>query len=389
MPKSTASGETAIAAAPPAQAPLSAADKAALLRALHAWYRSTRRDLPWRNPHGGPSAAYAVLVSEIMLQQTTVATVRPRFAAFMARFPTIEALAAAPLDDVLHEWQGLGYYRRARALHACARAVVHDHGGRLPSELERLQALPGIGPYTAAALRALAFDLPALPVDGNVERVLARLFAIQTPMPKAKREIAAYARALTPASDCADLGQAVMELGATICRPRQPLCGQCPWRGPCRARRAGIAEDLPVKAAKAARAQRHGIVFVLQRGDGALLFRKRPDDGLLAGLHELPGTPWTEAVPDWPAAAAQAPLAADWRLLEGEVRHVFTHFALSLRIAHARSRGHPHGLWCAEGEFARLALPTVMKKVLRFCHDREVLDALEPSRPVASPLRIG
>jgi A/G-specific adenine glycosylase len=290
--------------------------------------------------------------------------VRGRFPAFLERFPTLEALAAAPLDDVLHAWQGLGYYRRARALHACANAVIAHHGGQIPERRDLLEALPGLGPYTAAALAAIAFDQPALPVDGNVTRVLARLLGLDLPRDEARRRLQAAPAELAPCHRPGDVAQALMDLGATVCRPQAPTCLACPWHDPCRARRAGQAEAWPRPPARRARPLKRGVAFVLRRGDGAILFRRRAPDGLLGGLHELPSSPWQTGALDLDQALAYAPDRVDWRLHPKTVRHVFTHFALELNLAEATTTRPPAGLWAPPDRFGELALPTVMRKVL-------------------------
>src|SRR5205823_6586096 len=255
------------------------------------WYDRHRRTLPWRAPAGNTSPPYIVWLSEIMLQQTTVATVGDYFHRFVMRWPTIEALAAAPIDEVLSAWAGLGYYARARNLHACARVVAEQHGGLFPEDEAALLALPGIGPYTAAAIRAIAFDHQASAVDGNVERVIARLFAIETPLPDAKIEIGARAAELVPARRAGDYAQAMMDLGATVCTPRSPRCVICPLMKNCLARKLAIAEKLPQRAPKADKPTRRGLAFVLARKDGAILLRKRPTNGLLGGMDEVPSSP--------------------------------------------------------------------------------------------------
>jgi A/G-specific adenine glycosylase len=345
------------------QAP--AEDVAALLERLLAWYDVHRRTLPWRAPAGRRPEPYRVLLSEFMLQQTTAATVSRRFPAFVQRFPSLAALAAAEEAEVLHAWQGLGYYRRARALHALARAVQARHGGVLPQDEAALRALPGIGAYTARALRAIAFDQPVVPVDGNVVRVLARLHRVETPLPAATTDLERHAAALTPAQRAGDVAQALMDLGATLCRPRQPRCLLCPWRAACAAHAAGVAEQLPRRAPRATRPVRRGLAFLLARADGAILFRRRPAEGLLGGLHELPSSPWHEGELALEPALAHAPAAATWRLHAEPVRHVFTHFVLELTLAEATTRAVPEGLWCAPDELDRLALPSVMRKLLR------------------------
>ncbi len=337
----------------------------ALSEKLLAWYDRHRRRLPWRAEPGEMPDPYRVLVSELMLQQTTVATVTGRFEPFLRRFPDLDSLALAEETEVLHAWQGLGYYRRARALHAAARAVLQHHGGRLPGRVGALLELPGIGDYTAKAVAAIAFDRPVLPIDGNGVRVFARLFAIQTPMPKAAAEVRARVAVFEPARRPADLAQAVMDLGAAVCRPKRPCCDACPWRADCAGRELGIAEVLPRRAPKANRPLRQGVAFLLTRPDGAILFRKRPRDGLLGGLHELPSSRWLPPPLDRDAALEEAPERVAWRVHEKPVRHVFTHFALDLELAEGRSVDPPDGLWHTPGELDRLALPTLMKKLLQ------------------------
>ncbi|HEY5210412.1 MAG TPA: A/G-specific adenine glycosylase [Stellaceae bacterium] len=337
-----------------------------LATALLAWYDRHRRDLPWRSPPGVVPDPYRVWLSEIMLQQTTVATVGPRFATFLARWPDVHALAAAPLDDVLHEWQGLGYYARARNLHACARVVAERHGGEFPRDEAALRDLPGIGAYTAAAIAAVAFDIPATPLDGNIERVVARLFAVEAPLPGAKETIRALAATLTPATRSGDYAQAAMDLGATICTPRRPACALCPWREACRARARGIAEELPRQKPKKAKPQRHGIVFWAVRDDGAVLLRRRPNDGLLGGMMEFPSTPWRETPWIAPEEITKfSPVTGVWRKLPGRVRHGFTHFDLALEvwIGTAPIVNHEGFIAAMPERFADLALPTLMKKV--------------------------
>jgi A/G-specific adenine glycosylase len=335
-----------------------------LIRKLLAWYDLHRRVLPWRAPPGARPDPYRVLLSEIMLQQTTAATARGRFEAFIGRFPTVQALAAAGQDEILHAWQGLGYYRRARALHACARGIVEHHGGRVPAEAAALAALPGIGPYTAAAVRAIAFDQPDVPVDGNVQRVLARLFAIEAPLPAAAGRLRTLAATLAGKERVGDVAQALMDLGATVCRPRRPACDVCPWQDACKAHRAGVAEQLPRRTPRARRPVRRGLAFLLARPDGAILFRRRAEHGLLGGLHELPSSPWREGPIELRAALCHAPQTLDWRMHDGMVRHVFTHFVLELDLAEARTEAPPEGLWCAPDRLHELALPTVVKKLL-------------------------
>jgi A/G-specific adenine glycosylase len=305
-----------------------------------------------------------------MLQQTTVATVGDYFRKFVARWPTVQALAAAPIDDVLSAWAGLGYYARARNLHACARTVSERHDGLFPETEEGLRALPGIGPYTAAAIRAIAFDHPASAVDGNVERVIARLFAIRTPLPDAKPEIKARAASLVPQQRAGDYAQAMMDLGATVCTPRSPRCVICPLMKNCRARKEGIAEELPARAPKAEKPTRRGLAFVLANRDGAILLRKRPARGLLGGMDEVPSSPWREGRLVIADALGEAPVPAKWKVLEGGVRHTFTHFHLELAVARATATTSrlaklaPGSAWVEIDKLDERALPTVMRKVI-------------------------
>ncbi len=336
----------------------------ALPELLLGWYDRHARVLPWRVPPGSGRRAdpYRVWLSEVMLQQTTVAAVKDYFARFTARWPDVAALAAAEDAEVMAAWAGLGYYARARNLLKCARVVAAGHGGVFPDTVEGLRALPGIGPYTAAAIAAIAFDRPETVVDGNVERVMSRLNAIETPLPAAKPLLVAAADALTPQARPGDYAQAVMDLGATICTPKSPACGICPWRDPCAARAAGIAADLPRKSPKKAKPVRQGLVYLARRTDGAFLLETRPETGLLGGMLGWPTTDWTEAVP--PDAP---PLAADWRDPGLEVRHTFTHFhlRLGLRLADVAADALPErGAFVDRHAFRPTALPTLMRKAI-------------------------
>lgn len=336
-------------------------------RALLDWYDRHRRDLPWRARPGEPVDPYRVWLSEIMLQQTTVATVGPYFNAFLTRWPDVGALAAAELDDVLRAWAGLGYYARARNLHRCARVVAAEHGGAFPADEAALRDLPGIGRYTAAAVSAIAFDLPAVPVDGNVERVVARLFAVDESLPAAKPRLHDLAAGLTPDTRPGDFAQALMDLGATVCTPRRPACAICPLSEMCEGRRLGIAETLPRKMPKKPKPQRFGVAFWAVRPDGAVLLRRRPESGLLGGMMEVPSTEWRDRPWSEAEALEHAPLAADWRPLAGAVRHVFTHFGLELAVlaCDAGAGASADGRWVAQEDLAAEALPTVMRKIVR------------------------
>ncbi|HEX3537562.1 MAG TPA: A/G-specific adenine glycosylase [Stellaceae bacterium] len=336
-----------------------APDPAALL----AWYDRHRRDLPWRGMPGERPDPYRVWLSEIMLQQTTVPAVGPYFARFLARWPDVSALAAASLDEVLHQRQGLGYYARARNLHACARAVVERYGGRFPDEIAELRALPGIGDYTASAVAAIAFDRPAAAVDGNVERVMARVYAVPEPLPQAKPRLRQLAAALVPQRRSGDFAQAMMDLGAVICTPRKPRCVLCPWRACCAAAAAGIADDLPARADKPERPLKYGVAFWLSRPDGAVLLRRRPEKGLLGGMIELPSSEW-RATPWGAEAVAEAPAATEWRPLPGTVQHGFTHFRLQLALMAGVVAEPIDGIWARPEQFGEYAFPTLTKKLV-------------------------
>ena len=349
---------------------------------LLAWYDRHRRVLPWRPPAGHRPDPYAVWLSEIMLQQTGVKTVGPYFQKFLARWPDVNALGRASLDDVLRMWAGLGYYSRARNLHACAVAVSRDHGGAFPDSEEGLRALPGIGPYTAAAIAAIAFDRRTMPVDGNIERVVSRLFAVEETLPQAKLTIQKLAATLLgPAragdesragdekSRAGDSAQALMDLGASICTPKKPACSLCPLNEACAARQRGDQEVFPRKAPKKAGDLRRGAAFVVTRGD-ELLVRTRAEKGLLGGMTEVPGSDWRAAQDD-AAALKQAPRLAGvarWHRKVGVVTHVFTHFPLELVIytAHvaARTRAPKDMRWVPIATLDGEALPNVMRKAI-------------------------
>ena len=333
--------------------PLSVSDK------LLGWYDLHRRELPWRAKPGEVADPYRVWLSEVMLQQTTVATVRPRFQAWVARWPTVEALAAADEADVMAAWAGLGYYARARNLVKAARAVVA--GGGFPRDEAGLRRLPGLGAYTAAAVAAIAWGERAVVVDANVERVVARLRAIATPLPAARSAIRAAADAITPDARAGDFAQGMMDLGATICVARRPRCLLCPLWEDCAGYATGAPERFPVKPAKKAKPQRFGTIFWLQQGDSVLLVT-RPATGLLGGMRALPTGPWVDA----PPGLENAPAAADWRVLPDPVEHGFTHFDLRLTLAVARVHGHvPTGEWWPVSDLATAGLPTLFAKAAR------------------------
>lgn len=340
--------------------------------ALLDWYDTHAREMPWRV---GPTARaagtrpdpYRVWLSEIMLQQTTVAAVRAYFMRFTQRWPTVMDLAAADDADVMSEWAGLGYYARARNLLKCARLIAQDHNGSFPQTYDALLKLPGVGPYTAAAVASIAFDQPATVLDGNVERVMARIHDIHAPLPGSKPQLRELAATLTPAERPGDYAQAVMDLGATICTPRNPACGICPWRTPCAARVAGTAADLPKKTPKKPKPTRQGIVYLACSREGTWLLERRPDKGLLGGTLGWPGTIWQEDLP-----AEAPPFSARWQQHDGEVRHTFTHFHLILRVMSAElpagfNPNPTHELITSDA-FRPTNLPTVMRKAHDLLH---------------------
>ncbi|MEA2999288.1 MAG: A/G-specific adenine glycosylase [Sphingomonadales bacterium] len=314
--------------------------------AILRWFAVDKRRLPWRKAAGRPPDPYRVWLSEIMLQQTTVPHAIPYFEVFTRRWPNVEALAAAPEEEVMAAWAGLGYYARARNLIACARQVAAELGGRFPDTEEKLRALPGIGRYTAAAIAAIAFRRRAVVVDANVERVVARLFAVEEPLPGAREAIYRLADGLTPARRAGDFAEAMMDLGSTICTPRSPHCGRCPLAAMCLARAAGEPERFPVKAKKAPRPRREGVAYWLEH-DGDVLLVRRPAKGLLGGMLALPEV---------------APAEADWREA-GAVDHVFTHFALNMRLLCAAAEARQDGLWWPVERLGEAGLPTLFARL--------------------------
>jgi A/G-specific adenine glycosylase len=345
---------------------------AAIAPALLRWYDKHARALPWRigpkaRKAGARADPYAVWLSEIMLQQTTVATVGPRYAEFLQRWPDVKAMAASPLDDILGAWAGLGYYARARNLHKCAVVVARDHGGNFPDTEEGLRTLPGVGAYTAAAIAAIAFDRRAVVVDGNIERVVARLFEIETPLPAAKTEIKRRADAIWPAKRSGDFAQALMDLGAGVCRPKSPSCLICPIADHCGARASATQENYPLRAAKKPKPRRTGAIFAMTNAKGEMLFERRPEKGLLGGMMGLPGTPWAEDLSE--DVFAHAPVRAKWKKA-GEATHTFTHFHLTLDVYAAPApkafRKRADQQWIALDD---AKLPTVMRKAMRAALD--------------------
>jgi len=329
------------------------------------WYDSHRRDLPWRARPGETADPYRVWLSEIMLQQTTVPVVGPYFLAFLKRWPTVRRLARADLHDVMKEWAGLGYYRRARMLHECANFVVKQHGGEFPADEKELRMLPGIGPYTAAAIAAIAFGRRANVVDGNVERVMARMFAVRQPLAHAKAHLRALAEKILPDNRSGDYAQALMDLGATICAPRKPKCVLCPWQKDCRAFALDLTDKIPASAEKKIKPSRHATAFWLTNARGEVLLRRRPPEGLLGSMIEVPSSTWEEK--PGRDALQQAPVKASWRILPGEVRHSFTHFNLYIKVAAAsiKSRSR-NGLWVELAKVNEQGLPSVMSKIARY-----------------------
>ena len=332
---------------------------------LLSWYDVHAREMPWRVPpadraRGVLPDPYRIWMSEVMLQQTTVAAVKTYFMAFTTRWPTVTDLANAKDADVMGAWAGLGYYARARNLLKCARVVAGDLGGVFPTTREGLLTLPGIGPYTASAVSSIAYDQPATVVDGNVERVISRLYDVHVPLPTSKPELTERAEALTPQMRAGDYAQAIMDLGATICTPRNPACGICPWRDPCKARKLGTQTELPKKLPKKQKPTRLGIAYVVQREDGAYLLETRPDKGLLGGMLGWPGSDWS----DDPQPAP--PIEADWRDVGAEALHTFTHFHLRLKVMVARVDQNATvktGDFVGIHQFKPSDLPTVMRKV--------------------------
>jgi A/G-specific adenine glycosylase len=355
-------------------------------RGLLAWYDKNRRVLPWRAQPGVSADPYRVWLSEIMLQQTTVAAVGSYYQKFLLRWPTVEALAAASLDEVRAAWAGLGYYSRARNLHRAAQIVAEGCAGVFPSDIAGLRNLPGIGPYTAGAIAAIAFDAPEAAVDANAERVIARYFALEDPLPKAKTELHRLTQSLVPQKRAGDFAQALMDLGALICTPKRPACPNCPWAEECRGRARGIAESLPRKAPVRERPLRRGAAFVVRNANGAILVERRPEKGLLGGMLQPPLGPWTAKFPARSEAAAQAPFAAEWKRRPGIVRHGFTHFELEIQVwcIEIPSRRKTGGLWLAPDELAHAALPTVMRKIIAHAFD----DATKKERASRRPAEL-
>ncbi len=347
--------------------------KASVTEAMLTWYDAERRDLPWRYAPGRKADAYRVWLSEIMLQQTTVKAVIPYFEKFTKLWPTVTDLAAADEEDVLRAWAGLGYYSRAQNLLRCARFVADTYDGVFPRHVPELIKLPGIGPYTAAAISSIAFDEPVLPIDGNIERVISRFFAIETPLPKSKPDIRDRAQHLTASNRAGDFAQAMMDLGATVCTPKRPSCLMCPIQTGCAARQRGLETVLPHKAVKPDRPIRRGIAFVAVSEDGAVLLRQRPDTGLLARMIEVPSTEWLEDMPEEAEVLRTPPVKADWWRVPGMVTHTFTHFRLEIEVFRATVPKNAALTFWADAKRCRWvhrrkleheALPSVMRKII-------------------------
>ena len=330
---------------------------------LLAWYDVHARVLPWRAVSPARMDPYKVWLSEIMLQQTTVAAVKDYFLKFVSLWPTVQDLAGAPREDVLKAWAGLGYYARARNLHACAQVIVAEFGGRFPDDVEKLLTLPGVGPYTAGAIAAIAFDKSFAAVDGNVERVISRLDATEVPLPQSKPMIKTRAQAQMPKRRAGDFVQALMDLGATICTPKNPNCLICPWFAACKGRQLGIAVTLPRKLPKQSLPTRKGHAYIVENTAGEILLRKRPDKGLLGGMTEVPGSVWERALP-----ASEPLFAAEWKKRPGVVTHTFTHFHLEVTVWVARVDAvdlpNESYRWVPKADVRGEALPTVMRKIL-------------------------
>jgi A/G-specific adenine glycosylase len=360
-----------------ATAAAAAAPHARIAAALLGWYARGRRLLPWRAAPGALAEPHRVWVSEVMLQQVRVGVVARHFERFVVRFPDAAAIAAVPVEEVLRHWGGLGRYARAHNLHATARRIVAEHGGRVPRAAEALRALPGIGPYTAAAIRALAFGERDPPMDPNLERVAARLFLVAEPLPAAKAALAAQVARLLPHGPPGDIAQALMDLGAGICLPRAPRCDACPVRAACRARRRGMQEAVPVLPPRPPRRVRFAAAFwAVRPADGAVLLRRRPPRGLLAGTLDVPATAWRDRMPRRAAAMAEAPFDAAWRRLPGEVRHSLSGFEARMAVFASEAAGDAAGegtLWVPADDLEGEALAGLARKLV--AHARGALGA--------------
>ena len=327
-------------------------------------YDRHRRLLPWRAVPGEKPDVYRIWLSEIMLQQTKVVTVCSYYQNFILKWPTLTQLAKAKRTDVLRLWAGLGYYARARNLYACAQIVMDKYGGNFPDTEENLRSLPGIGPYTAAAITAIAYNQRAVVVDGNVERIMARLYTVEKPIAKTRPLLRQIATRLTPQDRPGDYAQAIMDLGALICTPRSPKCVECPWTGLCKAHRTGTPECWPRKKTKVKKPQRYGVAFWIERSDGAVMLRRRPDKGILGGMTEIPNSIWYDHPLSERSVRAQSPIKTHWKTIPGLVRHGFTHFNLELTILTAKAEKTPKdAFWCPKRKIKSEPLPSLMRKV--------------------------
>jgi A/G-specific adenine glycosylase len=336
--------------------------------ALLEWYDSEGRNLPWRAKSIHESNPYHVWLSEIMLQQTTVATVIPYFLEFIRRWPTFQELSEACIDDILHAWQGLGYYARARNLHFCAKKLVLDYKGKFPETSEELIKLPGIGPYTAKAISAIAFNEQVLPIDGNIARILSRIYAILVPLPEGMSEIQKAANAFTPQIRPGDVAQAMMDLGATICKPKAPLCGRCPFQLTCKSYALGIAAELPLKNKKRARPQKYTVAYILKREDGAILLKRRPEKGLLGGMMGVSTSEWQFKKLKEADIEKEAPFVTKWKSLKKVISHSFTHFDLEIMVCCGnicyKKAETLDGDWVLPHHLSSYALPKLFKKII-------------------------
>ncbi|MEG3618841.1 A/G-specific adenine glycosylase [Magnetovibrio sp. PR-2] len=350
---------------------MSTTPPAQLTSKLLNWFaQKSRADLPWRKAACGARDPYQVWLAEIMLQQTTVAAVIPYFETFTKKWPTVKDLANAKPDDVMHAWAGLGYYARARNMLKCAIEIADNRQGQFPRDEDDLLALPGVGPYTAAAIAAIAFNGPAAPVDGNVIRVLSRLYALEGEMPKNKGLVAEKAKTLLPKGESGNFAEALMDLGATVCKPKNPKCGNCPWARDCVACEQGTVLTYPKKAPKPQKRTRKGWVYWVENENGEVLLERRPEKGLLGGMMGFPGSPWqVEALSEH---AAKTDVGTGWQSLDVLVTHTFTHFHLELKVMTSRACAKADGIWVKPEGFKDHALPSVMKKVAKAVLDKKI-----------------
>lgn len=338
---------------------------------LLRWYDRHGRDLPWRKKSGKKPDAYHILLSEFMAQQTTIPVVLKYYQKFLRRWPSIEDLAKADLQEVREEWSGLGYYRRAKFLHMTAKLVVEKYRGIVPNDIKTLKTLPGIGDYTANAIRAVVYDLPSNVIDGNVNRVITRMFAIRKPIAQSGSEIRQAACSLLPAARHGDYAQALMDLGAMICTPQNPACGQCPWQSFCQAYARGLQAELPKKAVRVDKPKRFTMAFWAKNRQGQILLERRPEAGLLAGMMGVPLTAFHHDDCGRDILEKEAPFSAYWQEIAGTVRHTFTHFELYIKVVRGKIGGQAKPqtqgqfLWVKEDQVMQTGMPSVMKKIAR------------------------